>query len=366
MSKRDYYDILGIDKNATNEEIRKAYRTLAKKYHPDVSKEKNAEDEFKKVQEAYETLKDEQKRSAYDRFGHAGTNQGFGGFEGFQNFGGFSDIFSSFFGGGAGRTSDPLAPRRGRDIERGIVVTFEEAVLGTTKDMRLEVEQDCHVCGGTGAESAKDIETCARCNGRGYVDVEQTSLFGTIRTQQTCPTCRGKGKTIKNKCSHCRGTGREKVTKDITVNVPAGIDNNMNLRMSGFGEGGTNGGDNGDLYLRFKVKPHKFFVRKDDDILLTIPISFGQAALGDVIEIPTIYGDVDLTIPAGTQPGTVLNLRSKGVKNVNSSRKGNQLVTIKVEVPKNLTDEQKEVIQKFSNLEGKQTPWERFKNLFKN
>lgn len=367
MSKRDYYDILGVNKDASQEEIRRAYRSLAKKYHPDVSKETNAENKFKEVQEAYDVLGSEEKRKNYDMFGKAGANGDFssGGFGDFGGFGGFSDIFDSFFGGGQ-RTKDPNAPRRGRDIERPITINFMEAVLGTKKDLKLEVEEDCHVCGGTGAENLKDIETCRTCNGHGYVDVEQRTIFGSVRSQQTCRTCGGTGKTIKNKCTNCRGTGREKVLKNVTVNVPAGIDNNMNLRMTGYGEGGSNGGDNGDLYLRFRVIPHKLFARKNDDILLTVPISFAQAALGDKVEIPTIYGDVNLTIPSGTQPGTVLKLRGKGVKQVNGTRKGDQLVTLKVEIPKNLTEEQKKAIQNFSKLEDKQTPWEKFKNLFKN
>lgn len=367
MPNRDYYDILGVNKSASQEEIRKAYRSLAKKYHPDVSKEANTESKFKEVQEAYDVLGNEEKRKNYDMFGKTGANGNFSssGFEGFGGFGGFSDIFDSFFGGGQRRTN-PNAPRRGRDIERIITITFLEAVLGTKKDLRLEVEEDCHVCGGTGAESSKDIETCKTCNGHGFVDVEQRTIFGSVRSQQTCRTCGGTGKTIKNKCSHCQGTGREKVVKNVTVNVPAGIDNDMNLRMTGYGEGGAKGGAKGDLYLRFKVRPHKLFKRKNDDILLAVPISFAQAALGDKIEIPTIYGDVSLTIPSGTQPGTVLKLRGKGVKQVNGTRKGDQLVTLKVEVPKNLTEEQKKMIQNFSKLEGKQTPWEKFKNLFRN
>lgn len=367
MAKRDYYDILGVDKNASQEEIKKAYRGLAKKYHPDVSKEENAEAKFKEVQEAYEVLNDEGKRKNYDRFGSAGANSNFNssGFEGFGGFGGFSDIFDSFFGGGQ-RRANPNAPKRGRDIERAITITFEEAVLGTKKDLKLEVEVDCHVCDGSGAESSKDIKTCSSCNGHGYVEVEQRTILGSVRTQEVCRTCGGKGKEIKNKCNHCRGSGRENVVKDVTVNVPAGIDNNMNLRMTGYGEGGSNNGENGDLYLRFRVRPHKLFVRKNDDILLKVPISFAQAALGDKIEIPTIYGDVELTIPAGTQPNTTLKLRNKGVKQVNGTKKGDQLVTLEVEVPKNLTDEQRKAIKEFSKLEGKQTPWEKIKNIFKN
>lgn len=366
MAKRDYYDILGVSKNASEEDIKKAYRKLAKKYHPDVSKDENAEEKFKEVQEAYDTLGDSGKRANYDKFGHESQYGGYQQYEGgFGGFSGFSDIFSQFFGGGAQRV-DPMAPQRGDDYERLMTITFEEAVLGASKNIKVTVDQNCHVCDGSGGENPSDVQTCDMCHGQGFVTVEQRTLFGSMRTQQTCSKCGGSGKTIKNKCKSCGGSGREKVSKNVTVKIPAGIDNNMSLRMSGYGEGGKNGGPSGDLYLRFKVTPHKIFKRQGDNILLSVPISFTQAALGDTIDIPTIYGDVALKIPAGTQSGTTLNMRGRGVANVNSGRKGNQLVTVNIETPKNLSKEQIDALKAYDRLESKQSPWDKFKNLFKN
>lgn len=369
MAKRDYYDVLGIQKGATEEEIKKAYRSLAKKYHPDVSKENNAEEKFKEVQEAYDTLGNAEKRANYDRYGHESPyGQGFGGQGGFGDFGGFSDIFSSFFGGGGGfnQRQDPFGPAKGNDYERTMTIDFMEAALGTSKTISVDVEQACHVCGGHGGESKDDVQTCDRCHGQGYVNVEQRTILGTIRTQQVCPKCGGRGKTVKNKCKNCNGSGRERVTKEVKVKVPAGIDNNMSLRMSGYGEGGHNGGPAGDLYLRFRVRPHKAFKRQNDDILMSIPISFTQAALGDSIDIPSIYGDVSMKIPSGTQSGTILRLREKGVANVNSGKKGDMLVTVNIETPTNLSKDQIEALKAFDKLESKQSPWEKFKNRFKN
>lgn len=368
--KRDYYDVLGVSKQASEEEIKKAYRSLAKKYHPDVSKEPNAEVKFKEVQEAYDTLGDKEKRSQYDQFGHNGPfGNGGAGFGGFEGFGGFSDIFSSFFGGGGSQSRrDPSGPQRGEDLEKRIIINFEEAVLGSKKTIKVDTDQSCHTCGGHGGQSSSDVETCDRCHGQGYVNVEQRTILGTIRSQQACPKCGGRGKTIKNRCKTCNGSGRERITKDIEVKVPAGVDNNMSLRMPGYGEGGTNGGPSGDLYLRFQVRPHKVFKRDNDHIILEVPISFTQAALGDQIDVPTIYGEVSLKIPAGTQNQTTFRLREKGVANVNSGRKGDQLVTVKIEVPTHLSKEQIDLLKQFEKADPKpkDSPWEKFKNLFKN
>ncbi len=366
--KRDYYDVLGVNKDASKDEINRAYRRLAKQYHPDVSSEKDAEEKFKEVQEAYDTLGDDEKRANYDRFGHESPfgNGGFGGqgFGGFEGFGGFSDIFSSFFGGGSQRVN-PNAPRKGHDYERNITIDFLEAALGTNKTLKVEVEENCHTCGGTGGKTKSDVETCDRCKGQGFVTVEQRTILGSMRTQQVCSKCNGKGKTIKNKCMSCSGSGRQKTTKEVKVKIPAGIDNNMSLRMAGYGEGGINGGPAGDLYLRFKVRPHKVFNRSGDNILLEVPISFTQATLGDQIEVPTIYGDVKLKIPQGTQSGTILRMRDRGVMNVNTGRKGDQLVKVNIETPKNLTKAQIDALKAFDALESKETPWEKFKNMFK-
>ncbi len=370
MASKNYYDILGVAKDATEEEIKKAYRAKAKQYHPDVSKEPDAEAKFKEIQEAYETLNDPDNRAFYDRTGQNrsqyqnGFGGGFGGFEDLGGFGGFSDIFESFFGGATRR--QPNAPTKGRDYQRVINLSFEEAVLGTTKNLRVEVDEACKTCGGTGAKTKADIETCATCKGHGFVHVTQRTILGEMRSQETCRTCGGSGKTIKNKCVTCSGTGRVKTVKNIDVKVPAGIDNNMSQRLRGFGEGGRNGGPNGDLYLVFKVKPHKVYKRDGADILLTIPISITQAILGDSIDVPTIYGEKVLKIPAGTQPGTILRMRNMGTEKLNGYGKGDQMITIDVEIPKNLTKEQEESIKAFAKLDNKPNSWQRFKNLFKN
>ncbi len=365
MAKRDYYEVLGLSKGASAEEIKKAYRSLAKKYHPDVSTETNAEEKFKEVQEAYDTLSDDQKKAHYDQFGHTDPNQfggggGFGGFGG--GFGGFEDIINSFFGGGSSRRGS----QKGNDIEKQMTITFEEAVFGCTKKVRLTVDEECTTCGGTGAYSKNDIHTCSKCGGSGYVTVEQQTIFGRTRSQQVCPRCNGKGQEITKKCDKCHGAGKNRVTKDVEVKVPAGIDNGMSVRMSGYGEAGYDGGPNGDLYISFKVTPHEEFVRDGSDIYLTIPISFTQAALGDSIEIPTVTEPVNLKIPAGTQSETKFRLRGKGVKNPKNGSIGDQFVIVKLETPTNLTNEQKLLFEQLAKAESKDkiSPWEKFKKKF--
>lgn len=371
MAKRDYYDVLGIQKGATEEEIKKAYRTLAKKYHPDISKEDDAEAKFKEVQEAYDTLGDAQKRSQYDRFGHQEgpfqNGQGFGGFGGFSDFG---DIFSQFFGGGQRpqRHGQSTGPLRGNDLEKGMTIDFMEAALGTKKTISVQIDEECHVCHGLGAESAKDIEVCDRCHGDGFINVDQRTMFGTMRTQQVCPKCGGQGKVITKKCNHCKGSGREKVTKTVDVNIPAGVDTNMSLKVAGYGDGGSRGGSKGDLYLNFRVRPHKFFRRNQDDVILEVPLSLTQAVLGTTVEVPTIYGDVNLKIPAGIEHGTILRMRDKGIANVRTKRKGDQQVVVQIKTPKSLTSEEKALYEKLAKLEAKQkdSVWDKFKNMFKN
>jgi molecular chaperone DnaJ len=371
--KRDYYDVLGITKGASDDEIKKAYRGLAKKYHPDVSKEVDAEKKFKEVQEAYDTLSDPQKRAGYDQYGHQGNpfgganGQGFGGF---GDMGGFSDIFSQFFGGG-GRTRSQQnynGPQRGDDLERTMTIDFMDAVLGTKKTINVEVDEECHVCHGSGAESSKDIEACDRCHGDGFINVEQRTMFGAMRTQQVCPKCGGAGKIIKKRCNTCNGKGRVKNQKTVDVNIPAGVDNNMSLKVAGYGSGGTKGGEKGDLFLNFRVRPHKVFQRQGDDIILEVPITFTQAVLGATVEIPTIYGDVDLKIPAGIEHGTILRMREKGIANVRSKRKGDQQVIIQVKTPKNISNAEKKLYEDLERLEkkDKESNWEKFKNMFKN
>ena len=374
MAKRDYYEVLGLSKGASQEEIKKAYRQLAKKYHPDVNKEPGAEEKFKEINEAYDTLSDEQKKARYDQFGFdypmggAGAGGGFGGFGGFGGgFGGFEDIFSSFFGGGT-RNSHHNGPKQGQDVEKTMTISFEDAVYGCKKKIRLTVDDECTQCGGTGAYSKNDIKTCSKCKGQGRVFVRQQTIFGQSTVQTTCPDCNGLGKTITRKCEACNGKGRVRKTKDVEVNIPAGIDTGMTLRMAGCGEAGLNGGTPGDLYITFTVTPHKNFIRDNNDIILNVPISFTQAALGDTIEVPTIDTPVNLKIPAGTQSETRFRLRGKGTKNPKSSNssRGDQYVVVHVETPTNLTSEERELLEKLGNVEKKEkkSPWERFKNLF--
>lgn len=373
-NKKDYYDVLGVSKDSSKEEINKAYRAKAKQYHPDVSKEENAEEKFKEVQEAYETLSDDSKRSNYDQFGHAGTNGfgggGFGGFEGFEGFGGggFGDIFSDLFGGGRQRRETYSGPMRGNDIEKLMSIDFLEAVLGTKKMVKVDINEDCSHCNGTGAKDPSHVKTCSTCGGAGYVNVDQQTILGTMRSQQTCRTCGGSGKEIKEKCTFCNGSGRQRTSKTVEVNVPAGIDNNMTLRVGGYGNGGTKGGSHGDLLITFRVKDHKIFKRKQDDIYLKVPISMTEAALGTTKDIPTIYGEVSLKIPSGIQTGTSLRMKDKGVENVRTKRKGDQFVIVEVQTPKKLSPKEKKLYEELQGLESKdnETAWQKFKNLFKN
>lgn len=373
MAKKDFYDVLGIKKGASDDEVNKAYRQKAKQFHPDISKEENAEEKFKEVQEAYETLNDPEKRDSYDRFGHQANNGGFGGggqgFGGFEGFGGFGDIFGDIFGGGAsrGQTRTYDGPERGADLQRVMSITFMEAVLGTKKTVKIDIEEDCETCNGTGAKSPKDIHECKQCHGQGYINVNQRTMFGDVRTQQVCPTCGGEGTTIDHKCETCRGSGRVRKSKNVEVNIPAGITNNMTLRVAGYGDGGKKGGAHGDLLLTFRVKPHKLFKRNGDDIILEVPITFTDAALGTTVDVPTIYGEVSLKIPAGIAHGTSLRMREKGVASVRTKRKGDQHVVVELQTPKNLTARQKELFDELGKLETKEKTnvWQKFKNIFK-
>ena len=376
MAKRDYYEVLGLTKGASQDEIKKAYRSLAKKYHPDINKEPGAEEKFKEINEAYDTLSDETKKARYDQFGHddpMGGAGGFGGFEGFSGFGGaggfggFEDILSSFFGGGSSR-SNSYGPQDGRDVRKNMTITFEEAVYGCKKTVRLNVEDECTQCGGTGAHSKNDIKVCPKCKGQGRVLMRQQTIFGQSTVQTACPDCGGKGKIITKKCDNCSGKGRVKRTKDVEVTIPQGIDTGMTLRMAGCGEAGVNGGNQGDLYIEFTVTPHQNFVRDGSDIILNVPISFTQAALGDTIEVPTIDSPVNLKIPAGTQSETKFRLRGKGTKNPKNpgQGRGDQFVIVHVQTPTNLTDYEKDLLVKLGNVEKqeKKSPWEKFKSLF--
>ena len=369
MAKRDYYEVLGISKTANDDEIKKAYRGLAKKYHPDVCKEPDAEAKFKEVQEAYEVLSDSTKRQQYDQFGHEGPNMGGNGFGGFDfggGFGGFEDIFSSFFGGGSRRRSEN-GPSRGRNIKTSIVLTFEEAAFGVEKEITLSKLDTCKDCSGTGAMSGKDIETCPKCRGRGRVIVEQNSIFGRVQTETTCSTCGGKGKIIKNKCTTCHGEGRIKNVSKLKVKIPSGIEDEQTLTVSGKGEAGLNGGMNGDLFINVTVKPHDLFERDGVHLYCEMPITFSQAALGDSIEIPTLDGKCLLKVPSGTQSGTKFRIPGKGIKNARTGEVGNLYVIAKVITPSKLTAEQKELFKKLSRTNEKnESIFDKIKKFFKN
>lgn len=355
MEKRDYYEVLGIEKSASKDEIKKAYRKLSKKYHPDLNKEPGAEEKFKEIAEAYEVLSDDQKRARYDQFGHQDPNQGFGGFGGFsssEGFGGFEDIFSSFFGGGGRTRRDPNAPRKGDDLQYRMTISFEEAVFGKEKEIEIPREETCDTCHGTGAKPGTSKETCSYCNGSGQTSETVNTPFGQMVNRRTCSHCQGTGQIIKEKCSTCHGAGTVKKRKKIKVNIPAGVDDGQQLRLSGQGEAGINGGPSGDLYIVFHVRASDKFERDGDDIYLELPITFPQAALGDEIEVPTIHGKVKMKIPAGTQSGDRFRLKGKGVKNVHGYGNGDQHIIVQIKTPKKLTEKQKDLLREFANISG--------------
>ncbi|MCB7068894.1 molecular chaperone DnaJ [Caldifermentibacillus hisashii] len=368
MAKRDYYEILGVSKDASKDEIKRAYRKLSKQYHPDINKEPGADEKFKEISEAYEVLSDDTKRAQYDQFGHAGANQdfdGFGGFGGFSDagFGGFEDILNTFFGGGSTRRRNPNAPRQGADLQYTMTLTFEEAVFGKETDIEIPREEQCSTCHGSGAKPGTHPEECPYCHGSGQISTEQNTPFGRIVNRRVCHHCGGTGQVIKHKCPTCHGTGKVKKRKKIHIKIPAGIDNGQQLRVAGKGEPGINGGPNGDLYIIFQVKEHEFFERDGDDIYCEMPISFVQAALGDEIEVPTLYGKVKLKIPAGTQTNTKFRLRGKGVKSVRSTTPGDQHVIVRIVTPTKLTEKQKQLLREFAEISGK-TPDEQTDTFF--
>ncbi len=367
--KRDYYEVLGISKSASEAEIKKAYRKLAKQYHPDMNKAADAVDKFKEVQEAYEILSDPQKRANYDQFGHAAADspfgQGFGGFGGFE--GDLGDIFSSFFGGGFGGSTRRQSnrPQKGQDRFMQMRIDFMEAIFGKSESITLTVDELCSQCLGSGARSKDDIKVCETCRGSGQVTQSQQTPFGVFQQTAVCPTCRGTGKQITHVCSKCHGEGYERKRQSVEVKIPAGINTGQQLRVAHKGERGVNGGDNGDLYLEILVSPHKYFVRRGKDIHIEVPISAVDATLGCKIDVPTVYGDVNLTVPAGTQFGTKLRLKEKGVPDLGSGKKGDQIVEVKIEIDKKLSRESKELYEKLKATSGKDTAFTRFKNAFK-
>lgn len=369
-NKRDYYEVLGVSKSATADEIKKAYRKLAMKYHPDVNKDPDAEDKFKEINEAYEVLSDEGKRRNYDQFGFAGTDPNFGAGQGFSGFGGFDDlgdIFGSFFGGGGfgGQSSSRNAhrPRQGNDHVMQLHIDFMDAVFGKTETISLEVDEPCKHCHGSGADSESDVETCPKCHGAGVVMDRVQTPFGTIQQQRTCDACRGTGKTVKKKCHVCGGKGYEHRKIKLDIKIPAGIQSGQQIRIAGKGGLGENGGPNGDLYIEIFVRPHKLFTRQGNDIYVTVPISAIDATIGTTLEVPTVHGNVELRIPEGTQPGQKFRLKGKGV---NSARlgQGDQFVEVKVEIPKHVSKREKELYEEIRTGEHV-SPFERWKNKFK-
>jgi molecular chaperone DnaJ len=360
MSKRDFYDVLGVSKNSSGDEIKKAYRKLARQYHPDVNKADDAEAKFKEVKEAYDTLSDPQKKAHYDQFGHTDPNQGFGGG---ADFGGFGDIFDMFFGGGGARRN-PNAPRQGADLQYTMTLEFKEAVFGKETDIEIPREETCETCYGSGAKAGTKPETCSHCNGSGQVSVEQNTPFGRVVNRRVCHHCEGTGKFIKDKCKTCGGKGKVRKRKKIHVKIPAGIDSGQQIRVSGQGEAGVNGGPPGDLYVVVNVKPHEFFERDGDDLYCEMPITFVQATLGDEIEVPTLKGKIKLKIPAGTQTGTNCRLRGKGVPNVRGYGQGDQHIQVRIITPKNLSERQKELLREFGEISGNQAGDEQNDNFF--
>lgn len=356
MNKRDYYEVLGVSKTATDAEIKSAFRKLAKKYHPDVSKEENAAEKFKEVQEAYAVLSDPEKRKKYDQFGHSAFQNNGGGAGGFQGFDGFDfgdmgDIFDDILGGfGFSSNSRRSAngPRKGNDVLYRMTISFDEAVHGCEKDINLDTVDNCPNCHGEGGFNSK---TCPECRGSGTITSEQRTMFGSFLSKTTCPECHGTGNIFEKKCPDCNGKGKIRKNKTITVTVPAGIDNGNRLRLTGKGEAGENGGRNGDLYLEFTVKDHDFYKRNEDDIYIDLPLTITEAILGCTKEVPTIYGNVELTIPSGTQSLDKLRLRGKGIENVNTKRKGDMYAVVKVIMPEKLTKEQKSLFESLANTE---------------
>ena len=383
--KRDYYEVLGVSKGASEDELKKAYRKLAMKYHPDRNKNNpEAEEKFKEVNEAYEVLSDSNKRQRYDQFGFAGVDPSYGGgaggagggFEGFD-MGDLGDIFGSFFGGGFGggsRSSRRNAPQRGDSIRTTVMLSFEEAAFGCDKEIQIERIENCPECGGSGAKKGTQPETCSRCHGSGYIQQTQRTPLGVFSSNSPCPDCRGTGKIIKERCPKCGGSGKVRKKKTLSVHIPAGIDDGQSISLRGQGHAGTNGGPAGDVYITVGIRPHPLFTRNGYDVLCEIPVTFSQAALGDTLTVPTIDGKVEYTIPEGTQPGTVFRLRGKGIQSVNGRGRGDQYVNIQLEVPKKLSERQKELLKEFDSISTEENhqkkkafreTWERLKKNFK-
>ena len=377
QEKRDYYEVLGVSKTATDEEIKKAYRKLALKYHPDYNPgDKTAEEKFKEINEAHEVLSDPDKRKRYDQFGFAGVDPNYaasqGGAGGFSGFGGvdlgdiFGDIFGGGFGGfaGGGARSNPNAPRKGQDIRVRITLSFDEAVHGCKKNITITRQQTCTECNGSGAAPGTTPEVCPDCNGRGYTVQQQRTPFGVMQSQQPCTRCGGKGKLIKTPCKVCHGSGRVATKKTLEVNIPMGIDDDQSIALRGMGDAGTNGGPAGDVIVMVTVRPDDLFQRDGYDVWVTIPITFSQAVLGDNITVPTIDGKVEYNLPEGTQSGTTFRLRGKGIQYLNGRGRGDMYVKCDVEIPKKLNKTQREALKKFEGT-LKEDNYEKRKGFFR-
>lgn len=357
--KRDYYEVLGINKSASEDEIKKAYRREAKKYHPDLHPgDKTAEAKFKEVNEAYEVLSNSEKKARYDQFGHAGVDPNFGGGGaggGFGGFDDFGDIFSNIFGGGFGGFGGGQrrnGPQRGADVRQVIDITFEEAAFGCKKNITINRQENCPTCGGSGAKPGTSPTICKKCNGTGQVRTQTRTPLGYMTNIGTCPDCRGTGKIITDPCKDCRGTGKVRKQRTIEINIPQGINHGQTMQVSGQGEPGTRGGAPGDLLVTIRVKPHNIFTRDNYDVFLEIPITFVQAALGATIRVPTLDGIVEYDIPEGTQTGSVFKLKGKGIPYIRGKGRGDEYVTVEVEVPKNINSKQREILKQFEQASG--------------
>jgi molecular chaperone DnaJ len=358
LAKRDYYEVLGLNKGASEDEIKKAYRKMAKKYHPDLNPgDEKAEAAFKEVNEAYQVLSNPETRAQYDQFGHDGpAGQGFGGFD-FSGFGdgGFGDIFDMFFGGGGFGGSSRRrnrGPVRGSDVRYDLDISFEEAAFGTKKEIEVVRMENCTECKGTGARKSDDVTTCPVCNGSGEVSHAQNTAFGRFVNVRTCDRCGGEGTIVSDPCPKCRGRKRVRRVRKISVTIPAGIDNGQAITLRGEGEIGERGGPAGDLYVYITVRPHKLFRRNGYDLHCDVPITFGQAALGAEVEVPTLEGKVKYSVPEGTQTGTVFRLRNQGIQHLRNNTRGDLYVKVNIEVPKRLSDRQKELLREFEELTG--------------
>ncbi len=370
-SKRDYYEILGIDRNANDEDIKKAFRKLAFKYHPDHNKEDHSGEAFKEINEAYEVLSNPDKRATYDRYGHAGIEGGFNrGFSGME-FSGFGDIFDAFFGGATTATSQ--GPRQGSDLQISLTIEFEEAAFGTEKNIKISHIENCTLCHGTGSKPGSQPVRCPNCNGAGQIRRVQQSVFGRFTNVTTCSRCRGEGTIITDSCPQCKGSGKERVERSLDVKIPAGVDDGAQIILRGEGDAGSRGGPSGDLYIKLNVKPHSCFLRREDDIIYELALNFPQAALGDEVEIPSLSGKTRIKIPAGSQTGKIIRLKGQGITHLKRGGRGDLVVVLVVVVPDSLTDKQRKLLKELaetftpSNMPSgdKWKGWmDAFKNIF--